>query len=179
MVLWTQSNAWLQGEVSAIIRKSLFPQGTSKMWWKSRRWFPAGKIRSLSVLDNDLKNRIADECTKKFPWNTENIHEAPALIVLCTVKGLSGYEPNGEASTTKGTHWQSFDAGMAADHFCLAARAVDLGTLIMGRYDEEKIKEILDLPEEYDVSCIIAVGHPEVIPAANERKPLKEVLTFR
>ena len=122
---------------------------------------------------------IADECTKKFPWNTENIHEAPALIVLCTVKGLSGYEPNGEASTTKGTHWQSFDAGMAADHFCLAARAVDLGTLIMGRYDEEKIKEILDLPEEYDVSCIIAVGHPEVIPAANERKPLKEVLTFR
>ena len=50
---------------------------------------------------------------------------------------------------------------------------------IRDRYDEEKIKEILDLPEEYDVSCIIAVGHPEVIPAANERKPLKEVLTFR
>ena len=142
-------------------------------------WENTQPVRYVAVLDNDLKNRIADECTKKFPWNTENIHEAPALIVLCTVKGLSGYEPNGEASTTKGTHWQSFDAGMAADHFCLAARAVDLGTLIMGRYDEEKIKEILDLPEEYDVSCIIAVGHPEVIPAANERKPLKEVLTFR
>lgn len=134
-------------------------------------WENTQPVRYVAVLDNDLKNRIADECTKKFPWNTENIHEAPALIVLCTVKGLSGYEPNGEASTTKGTHWQSFDAGMAADHFCLAARAVDLGTLIMGRYDEEKIKEILDLPEEYDVSCIIAVGHPEVIPAANERKP--------
>ena len=142
-------------------------------------WENTQPVRYVAVLDNDLKNRIADECTKKFPWNTENIHEAPALIVLCTVKGLSGYEPNGEASTTKGTHWQSFDAGMAADHFCLAARAVDLGTLIMGRYDEEKIKEILDLPEEYDVSCIIAVGHPEVIPAANERKPLKEVLTSR
>ena len=142
-------------------------------------WENTQPVRYVAVLDNDLKNRIADECTKKFPWNTENIHEAPALIVLCTVKGLSGYEPNGEVSTTKGTHWQSFDAGMAADHFCLAARAVDLGTLIMGRYDEEKIKEILDLPEEYDVSCISAVGHPEVIPAANERKPLKEVLTFR
>ena len=83
-------------------------------------------FRYVAVLDNDLKNRIADECTKKFPWNTENIHEAPALIVLCTVKGLSGYEPNGEASTTKGTHWQSFDAGMAADHFCLAARGRSL-----------------------------------------------------
>ena len=45
--------------------------------------------------------------------------------------------------------------------------------------DEAKIKEILDLPENYDVSCIIAIGHPAVIPAANERKSLKEVLTFR
>lgn len=68
---------------------------------------------------------------------------------------------------------------MAAAHFCLAANALELGTLIMGRYDEAKIKEILSLPEDYDVSAIIAMGHPAVIPAANERKPLKEVLSFR
>lgn len=48
----------------------------------------------------------------------------------------------------EGTHWQSFDAGVAAAHFCLAANALELGTLIMGRYDEEKIREILSLPEE-------------------------------
>ena len=124
-------------------------------------WENTQPIRYIAVLDEDLKNRIADECTKKFPWNTENIHEAPALIILCAIKGLSGYEPDGTPSTTKGTHWQSF------------------GTLVMGRYDEAKIKEILDLPENYDVSCIIAIGHPAVIPAANEREPLKEVLTFR
>ena len=49
---------------------------------------------------------------------------------------------------------------------------LELGTLVMGRYDEAKIQEILDLPENYDVSCIIAIGHPAVIPAANERKSL-------
>ncbi len=142
-------------------------------------WENTQPVRYIAVLEEDLKNQIADECTKKFPWNTENIHEAPALIVLCVIKGLSGYEPDGTPSTSKGTHWQSFDAGVAADHLCLAATAVGLGTLIMGRYDEDKIKEILDLPENYDVSCIIAIGHPAVIPAANERKPLKEVLTFK
>lgn len=142
-------------------------------------WENTQPVRYVTVLNKDLKNKIADECTKNFPWNTENIHEAPALMVLCVIKGLSGYEEDGTPSTTKGTHWQSFDAGMAADHFCLAARAVGLGSLIMGRYDEEKIKEILALPENYDVSCIIAVGYPEVIPAANERKPLKDVLSFR
>ena len=39
-------------------------------------------------------------------------------------------------------------------YLCVAANALELGTLVMGRYDEAKIKEILDLPENYDVSCI-------------------------
>ena len=141
-------------------------------------WENTQPIRYVTVLDKELKDKIAEECTKKFPWNTENIHEAPALVILCAVKGLSGYEPDGTPSTSKGTHWQSFDAGVAAAHFCLAANALELGTLIMGRYDEGKIKEILRLPDEYDVSAIIAIGYPAVIPAANERKPLKEVLAF-
>lgn len=142
-------------------------------------WENTQPIRYIAVLDRNLKDRIADDCTKKFPWNTENIHGAPALVILCAIKGLSGYEPDGRASTSKGTHWQSFDAGVAAAHFCLAANALELGTLIMGRYDEDKIKKILDLPADYDVSAIISIGHPAVIPAANERKPLKEVLSFR
>ena len=142
-------------------------------------WENTQPIRYVAMLAKELKDKIAEECTKKFPWNTENIHEAPALVILCAVKGLSGYEPDGTPSTSKGTHWQSFDAGVAAAHFCLAANALELGTLIMGRYDEGKIKEILRLPDEYDVSAIIAIGYPAVIPAANERKPLKEVLSFR
>lgn len=142
-------------------------------------WENTQPVRYVAILDQDLKNRLADEATKKFPWNTENIHAAPALVALCMVKGLSGYEPDGKFSTAKGTHWQSFDAGVAAAHFCLAANALELGTLIMGRYDEEKVKEILDLPENYDVSALIAIGYPEVIPAANERKPLSEVLCFK
>ena len=140
-------------------------------------WENTQPIRYVAVLDQELKDRLAKECTVDFPWNTENIHAAPALIVLCIVKGLSGYEPDGSFSTKKGTHWQSFDAGVAAAHFCLAANALKFGTLIMGRYEEDKVKEILSLPEDYDVSALIAIGHPAVIPAASERKPLSDVLS--
>ncbi len=142
-------------------------------------WENTQPIRYVAVLEKELKNQIADECTKPYPWNTENIHSAPALMIICTIKGLSGYEKDGTPSTTKGTHWQSFDAGMAADHFCLAARTMGVGTLIMGRYDEEKIRMILHLPENYDISCIIALGYPKLVPAASERKPLKEVLLVK
>ena len=55
-------------------------------------WENTQPIRYVAVLDRNLKDKIADECTKKFPWNTENIHAAPALMVLCTIKGLSCYE---------------------------------------------------------------------------------------
>lgn len=142
-------------------------------------WENTQPIRYVAVLEKELKNRIADECTKQFPWNTKNIKNAPALMVLCCIKGLSGYEEDGSFSTTKKTHWQSFDAGMAADHFCLAANALGMGTLLMGRYDEEKIKDILKLPENYDVSALIAIGEPKEIPAANIRKDIKDVLTFK
>lgn len=142
-------------------------------------WENTQPIRYVAVLNPDLKNRLAEECTAPFPWNTENIHGAPALVVLCIVKGLSGYEPDGSFSTKKGTHWQSFDAGVAAAHFCLAANALKFGTLIMGRYEEEKVKEILSLPEDYDVSALIAIGRPAVIPAASERKPLSDILCVR
>ena len=44
---------------------------------------------------------------------------------------------------------------------------------------KDKVKEILSLPEDYDVSALIAIGHPAVIPAASERKPLSDVLSVR
>ena len=142
-------------------------------------WENGQPVRYVAVMDQAIKHRLAMECTGGFPWNQEYIDDAPVLIVLCVVKGLSGYEPDGSPSTEKGSHWQSFDAGVAAAHFCLAARAMKLGTLIMGRYDEKKVKKILSLPDEYDVSCLIAMGYPAVIPAAAERKAIDEILTFK
>ena len=90
-------------------------------------WENTQPIRYVTVLDKELKDKIAEECTKKFPWDTENIHEAPALVILCAVKGLSGYEPDGTPSTSKGTHWQSFDAGVAAAHFLFRGQCAGTG----------------------------------------------------
>lgn len=142
-------------------------------------WENVQPIRYVAILDQELKSRLARACTKEFPWNTEYIEEAPALVVLCVIRGLSGYEPDGTPSTEKGSHWQSFDAGVAAAHFCLSARALKLGTLIMGRYDESSIKKLLSLPTDYEVAALIALGYPAVVPPAAERKPLEEVLTFK
>lgn len=130
------------------------------------------------ILDSDLKNKIADECVMDFAWNQKTIHGAPALVVVTTVDGRCGYERDGSFSTSKGTHWQSFDAGIATQTFCLAAHEAGLGTVILGIYDEAKVKEALHISEGQSVSALVAIGYPDQNPDAPARKAVDELATF-
>ena len=39
-----------------------------------------------------------------------------------------------------------------------------LGTVIMGIFDEDKITELLEIPEERELAALIAVGWPDIDP---------------
>ena len=84
-------------------------------------WKNSQSVRYILILDKDVKDKIASEAVMNFEWNTTIIKGAPALILLNTVDKRAGYEKDGSESTSKGEHWQSFDAGIAAETFCLAA----------------------------------------------------------
>ncbi|MDD3219418.1 MAG: nitroreductase family protein [Lachnospiraceae bacterium] len=141
-------------------------------------WKNVQANRYVAVLDEATKNRIADECIENFPGNNRNIHNAPALVALTTVDGRSGYERDGSFSTSKGTHWQSFDAGIAAQTFCLAAHSLGFGTVIMGIYEEDKVSEILQIPEGESVSALIALGYPAEEPREPKHKTVADILSF-
>lgn len=141
-------------------------------------WKNAQTTRYIAVEDRSILQKIADECVLDFTSNQRIIANAPLLIVQTTVDGCSGYEKDGSFSTAKGTHWQSFDAGIAAQTFCLAAHAKGLGTVIMGMYDEAKIAELIDIPKGQSISALIAAGHPANIPSMPKRKAVDELLSF-
>ena len=76
-------------------------------------------------------------------------------------------------------HWQSFDAGIAAQTFCLAAHALGVASVILGIFDENKIKSICNLPENQDVMALIAIGYPlETEKEAPKRLDVNEMLDF-
>ena len=139
-------------------------------------WKNSQTARYYVILNPELKNRIAEEGTLDFSKNKWNIQNAPALIVLTSMKNSSGYNPDGSFTTSKNTHWESFDAGIAAQTFCLSAYANGFGTLIMGIFDEQQIAEILKLPESETVSALIALGHAAEIPDAPTRHEPDEIL---
>lgn len=141
-------------------------------------WKNTQIARYTVVTDSAKKQRLADECMMDFAFNQKTSSHAPALVVVTAITGRSGYERDGSFSTSQGTHWQSFDAGVAAQTFCLAAHALGLGTVIMGIFDEAKVRAVLDLPAEQMVSAIIAIGHPAEQPVCPKRKDVDTLLQF-
>ncbi|MBR1723613.1 MAG: nitroreductase family protein [Ruminococcus sp.] len=159
--------------VSADLLREVVELASNAPSWKNSQ--TAGYI---AVLDPQVKQQIAEQATFTFSKNKDNINGAAALIVLTTADGVSGYEPDGKPTTAKGEHWQSFDAGIAAQTLCLAAHEYGLGTVILGIYDEAKVKEILSLPENIKVSALIPIGYADEAPAKRKRKTVDELLTI-
>ncbi len=142
-------------------------------------WKNSQTTRYTAVLDDDLKTKLANECMMGFEYNIGTAKNAPCMVVVTTLDGRSGYERDGSATTSKGTHWQSFDAGIATQTFCLAAHYFGLATVIMGIFDEEKVAGVVGIPDGQSVSALIAVGYTADLPQAPNRKSADELLTIK
>ena len=142
-------------------------------------YFVAGVQNAGPVEDAQKREKIASDCVLDFTYNANTLSHAPALVALTMVTGRSGFERDGSYSSPLEGHWQSFDAGIAAQTFCLAAHALGLGTVIMGIYDPDKVAKVLSVPEGQTVAALIAIGHPAQDPAAPARKSVEELLSVQ
>ena len=106
------------------------------------------------------------------------IESAPVVMALCSIKSRSGYERDGSPSTVRGDYWQHFDAGIAAEAYCLAAYEKGLGTVILGLFDYDDVAKLLALPENMEVAALIPTGFYEEHPAAPKRKDVNDLLTI-
>lgn len=142
----------------------------------SPSWKNSQISRYIAIEDSSILNRIVNDFTPSF--NSNVIKQAPMLIALTYVKGRCGYERDGSFTTKKGDRWQMFDAGIAAQTFCLAAHEAGLGTVIMGIFDEDGITELLNIPEGQELAALIAIGYPDIDPQAPKRKTTEDLLTY-
>lgn len=142
-------------------------------------WKNTQTARYIVIEKKELIQTIASkDYMAGFTYNVNTVAGAQALVVLATVKGRSGYERDGSFSTPKKDKWEVFDAGIAAQTFCLAAHEKGVGTVIMGIFDEQKIAELIGLPQGQEIAALIAVGYPDINPEAPKRKPVSELVTF-
>jgi nitroreductase len=142
-------------------------------------WKNTQTPRYVVVEDREILSKIAGEATLGFEHNKDIIEGAPALVIITSINKRSGYERDGSFSTSKGNEWQMFDAGIAAEAFCLSAYNEGVGSVILGIFDDAKVAEIIGLGEDRTVSCLIPVGYPDEAPNPVPRKDLSEYVTYK
>ena len=130
----------------------------------------------LLVDEPDLKRRLAEATASPgLPLN-RFVVKAPILAVL-VLEGANLTATLGSA--VKGKSLPLIDLGIAAEHFCLQAAEIGLGTCMLGWFDERKVRSLLGIPAGKRPILVIALGYPtDTAVRAKRRKPLDATMAW-
>lgn len=117
------------------------------------------------VIDKEKRQKLS-EAAMGQPY----VASAPVVIAACATQT--------ENVMPCGQYCYPIDLAIAVDHMSLAAIAEGLGTCWIGAFYEEKVKDILGIPEKIRVVVIMILGYPAESPAARPRKKLEEIVAY-
>jgi nitroreductase len=149
------------------------PQEVLNQILEAVRWSPSWANTQcwevVVIKDAAIKEKLQQTIAPKNPA-TKAIVNAPVLLALCGKLKRSGYY-NGEV-TTKFGDWFMFDLGIATQSLCLAAHHFGLGTVIVGLFDHDKAKSVINVPSDVELVALIPLGYPAKISSPpNRREP--------
>lgn len=84
------------------------------------------------------------------------IADAPVSLVI-----TADYSRTTQKYGERGRRYVYMEAGHAAENIYLQAEALDLGTVTVGAFHEEEIKDLLQIPAEYEPLYVMPVGYSE------------------
>ena len=143
---------------------------------KAPSWKNSQVSRYYIINKEETREKIFD-CLPDF--NKENVKDAPVLIVTTVVKNRSGFERDGSYSTHLKDGFQYFDNGLQVQNLCLKAYELEIGTLIMGIYDEIEVREVLNIPNEQEIVAIIGLGYFDCEPEMPKRREIDTIISFK
>lgn len=73
----------------------------------------------------------------------------------------------------------TIDASIAATQIALCATSLGLGTCFVCAFKDEIVRNVLEIPDNYEVLCLLPVGYPKEIKSHNERKDIKDFVIYR
>ena len=135
------------------------------------RWSPscanAQPWRLVFVSDQSQKDKVAEALPRGNQWAAQ----APIMVAIC------GRESDDHSREDNQVKYYQFDCGMACLSLLLAAVEEGLMGHPMAGYDASKMKTALDVPDDYDVICMVALGYEGSVESLDERNAEKEKAT--
>ena len=114
----------------------------------------------IIVTDQEIKKEISG-IFSRF------IRKAPIIIIGCA-------NPNARLTG----NWATIDTTIALENMVLTATSLEIGTCWIGSFDEQKIKEKLNVPENWKIVALISMGYPEENPKPRKKKETTELFSY-
>lgn len=146
---------------------------------EAARWAPSWANTQcwhfVVVRDPSIKARIVE--LLRGNRAAQAVDEAPIVIVLVAQVGRSGFS-GGVPATDKGEYWYMFDSALAMQNLILAAHALGLGTVIIGKFDTKEVEKLLGVPSGFRVVTMTPLGYPAENPSPRPRLDTSALVSF-
>lgn len=101
----------------------------------------------ILVLTDKEKLAKLNECTK-YGWN------APVIMIICYDKNVS-YKRQFD-----GMDYGFIDGSIVTTHMMLEVASLGLGSTWVGAFNPTKVREVYNVPENYEIVSILPIGYP-------------------
>ena len=130
----------------------------------------------IIVDDPELVNELAKAAFEGLLNFNHFAFKAPVLILIVSER-QKAFAKFG--SIVKRKNFSQMDIGIVAEHFCLQAAEEELGTCMLGWFNERKVKKILSIPKLKRIELMISAGFSadDNIPQKN-RKDVDDILSY-
>lgn len=131
--------------------------------------------RIIVVDEPGLRGEVAKACIGPGANFNRFAVQAPVLVVFVVEKSTA---INQIGALLKSRDYPLLDIGIAAEHFCLQAAELGLGTCMMGWFDEARIRKLLGVPAGRRLGLVVSLGYPAEGDKlrAKARKPTEAIL---
>ena len=119
----------------------------------------------IVIDDPALKDELAKAAFEGLLDFNHFAYTAPVLVLMVSERQKAFAKI---AGVVKKKNFCLMDIGIAAEHFCLQAAEEELGTCMLGWFNEKRVKKMLSIPKLKRVELIISVGF-----SADEKTPQK------
>ncbi|MFK5857059.1 MAG: nitroreductase family protein [Bacteroidota bacterium] len=110
----------------------------------------------IVVDDIELKNKVAKKTIGLLRSFNKFVPQAPVIIAIVLEKPKLLTELGGRL---KKKEFPLMDIGIAAEHICLQAAEEGVGSCMLGWFDEQAVKLLLNVPESKSISLLITLGY--------------------
>lgn len=125
--------------------------------------------------------RSAPSAANRQPWHLVVVRDPARKLALSRACNGQTWMADadciicGVGSPEASERWYAVDVAIAMQTLVLAATALGYGTCWVGAFDEDAVKEVLEIPDNLKVIALTPLGIPAEKPAQRPRKPFSEL----